>query len=69
MTVMVLTTGFVTLVMLMTWELSPLLVAPFFLFFFTLEGVFLSATLSKASSIHWSMLLYYFLRCCAWHDV
>ena len=47
MTVMMLTSLLVCLVMLMAWNLHPLLVALFFLVYLPLEGTFLSATLVK----------------------
>ena len=51
MMVMLVTTIMVTILMLVKWECSLLIVIPFFLFFFTVESVFLSANLNKVSQV------------------
>lgn len=59
MTVMTFTTLLVCLVMLMTWNLHPLLVALFVIVYLPLEGAFLSATLVKVpNGGKLAMLLY-----------
>ena len=49
LSVMLVTTCLVSLVMLIVWETPLLLVLPFTLFFLTLEGVYFSANIIKAS--------------------
>lgn len=59
MTVMTLTSLLVCLVMLMAWNLHPLLVALFFVVYLPLEGMFLSATLVKVPTggKYWPLVL------------
>jgi len=53
MMVMLITTLMTTMIMLMSWTVSVLLVIPFFVFFFTVEAVFLSANLFKVPAGGW----------------
>ena len=47
LSVMLVTTALISLVMLIVWEARLLLVAPFFGFFFLLEGVYFSSNIRK----------------------
>ena len=51
--VMLITTILLTLVMIMIWRTPPLLVAVYFFTFFTMEGVYSSAVLSKIPEGGW----------------
>lgn len=51
--VMLITTILLTLVMVMIWRTPPLLVALFFFVFFTMEGVYVSAVLTKIHEGGW----------------
>lgn len=53
MAVMLITTAMVTIVMMVKWNLSLLMVIPFCLLFTLIEGVFLSANLFKVPSGGW----------------
>jgi K+ transporter len=50
MSVMVMTTLLMSLVMLLAWDINPLLVGLFLLVYLPMEGAFLSATLVKIPS-------------------
>lgn len=50
LSVMLVTTVLVSLVMLIVWEKPVWLVLPFFLFYFTLEGLYFSATIFKVTT-------------------
>ncbi|KAJ4849260.1 putative potassium transporter 17 [Turnera subulata] len=51
--VMLITTVLLTLVMIMIWRTPPWLVALYFIIFFTVEGVYVSAVLTKVSEGGW----------------
>lgn len=51
---MLVTTVLVSLVMLVVWEKPLLLVLPFSVFFFVLEGVYFSANIVKVRCNHFS---------------
>lgn len=51
--VMLITTILLTLVMIMIWRTPPLLVALYFLVFFTMEGVYVSAVFTKIPEGGW----------------
>ncbi|GLJ12812.1 hypothetical protein SUGI_0198230 [Cryptomeria japonica] len=53
-TVMLITTGLVTVVMLVVWNLHISLIIPFFIVYFVIEGIYLSSVLNKVPQGGWA---------------
>ncbi|GAX79004.1 hypothetical protein CEUSTIGMA_g6444.t1 [Chlamydomonas eustigma] len=61
MMVMLITTLLVSLIMIVKWRVSIFLVVPFFILFFCIEGIFLSANLFKVPAGGWFTLVVAFV--------
>lgn len=70
MTVMLVTTCLTTLVMILCWRKPPALAMAFFLFFFAVEGLYFSASLTKFMEGAWLpilLALFLMLLMFSWH--